>query len=141
MNLKIFDGVPTLTTHVNHLLFTQYTQILTYNIVHQTTHLHEARVNDKVVLAAVVHISYSTTRGGSHVKSNNYVSRTPVVVTFLARSCFTSTGMHIPSETRVIILTLYTQLCIITPCHLKKQQLYNLLYQNPCLFNLSVSSL
>ena len=63
--LKIFDGAPTLMTHVNHLLCTQHahTQIQSLYIylriiVHQTTHLREARVNAKVVHAAVVSISH-----------------------------------------------------------------------------------
>ena len=71
-DLKIFDGEPTLTTHVNHLAtiytITQIQSLLTYNIVHQTTYLHKARVNAKVVLSAVVSISYPTTRGGRMLK-------------------------------------------------------------------------
>ena len=51
--LKIFDGAPTLTIHVNHLPFS-YTihaaQKYIY-IVQQTTHLQEARVNVKVAHA------------------------------------------------------------------------------------------
>ena len=60
-----------------------------------------------MVRAAVVSVSYPTIRGGSHAKSNIYELTPIVVVAFLARSCFTSNGMHIPSKTWVLILTLY----------------------------------
>ena len=64
-----------------------------------------------------------------------------MVVTFLARSCFTSNGMNIPSETWVIILTLYLLSSALYLMVNFLKQLHNLLYQKPCLFNLSVSSL
>ena len=60
-----------------------------------------------MVHAAVDSVSYPTIRGGSHAKSNMYELTPIVVVAFLARSCFTSNGMHIPSKTWVLILTLY----------------------------------
>ena len=70
--LNIFDGAPTLTTHV-YTIHTHIKSLLAY-IINQTTHLHGAKLNDKVVHAAVIYysISYPTTRGGSHVKSNDY---------------------------------------------------------------------
>ena len=65
-----------------------------------------------------------------------------MVVTFLARSCFTSNGMHIPFKTWVLILTLYLLGSAYTSLqkNLEKNK-NNLLHPNHCLINLSVSSL
>ena len=89
--LKIFDGAPTLTTHMNHLLFTQYTHththtqnlhVLTY-IFQQTTHLHEARVNVKMAHAAVVVTLIPPPWEVVMLKIIIMYQQIPLVVTFL----------------------------------------------------------
>ena len=69
------------------------------------------------------------------------INKSSLVVTFLARSCFTSNGMHIPCETWVITLTLYLLNSALYLFANFLKELHNLLYQNPYLINLSVSSL
>ena len=53
------------------------------------------------------------------------------VTTFLARSCFTSNGMHIPWETWVLILTLYFLNSALYFFTNSLKELHNLLYQTP----------
>ena len=134
-------------THTKHTHIRTHTHahtqnLLTYRyIVQQTTHLHKARINVKVAHAAVCCNSYPTTKGGNHIKSNNYVSKNSLVVIFLARSCFTSNGMHIPLETWILILILYLLNSALYLFANILKELHNLLYQTSCLINLFASSL
>ena len=78
--LKIFCGMPTLTTHVNHLLFTQHKQHKAANLVH----MHLKSSTEKMVAVGI-----------QRSCKIQLCTRPLLVVICLDSSCLTTNGMQI----------------------------------------------